>query len=39
MSESPLDFEILGPIRRIEPIAIGRGVRLAGWLKQKYGGQ
>ena len=39
MSEQPRDFEIVGPIREIQIIATGRGVRLANWLKSKYGGR
>ena len=39
MSEGPKDFEIIGPIHSVETIAAGRGVRLAKWLKSRYGGQ
>ncbi len=39
MSERPIEFEIIGPIHAVEVIATGRGVRLAKWLKNKYGGQ
>jgi hypothetical protein len=39
VSEKPLDFEILGPIHSVEVIAAGRGVRLARWLKKRYGGR
>jgi hypothetical protein len=39
VSEKPLDFEILGPISRIEVIAVGRGVRIRGWLKRRFGEQ
>ena len=38
MSEAPDDFKILGSIRDIEIIAVGRGVRIAGFLRDKYGG-
>jgi hypothetical protein len=37
MSETPLDFEILGPIHHVEVIATGRGVRVARWLRTRYG--
>lgn len=31
-------LEILGPIRHIEVIASGRGVKIRRWLKKTYGG-
>jgi len=31
--------EILGPVRHIEVIASGRGVRIRRWLKKTYGGE
>jgi len=39
MAEIPLDFDILGPIHSVEIIASGRAVRLASWLRQRYGGR
>ena len=39
MSETPRDFEIIGPIHSVQVIAIGRGVRLRSWLRQNYGGR
>ena len=38
MSESPKDFKILSAIRDIEVIAVGRGVRIADYLRDRYGG-
>jgi hypothetical protein len=35
----PKLVEVLGPIREIEVIATGRGVRIRRWLKEKYGGK
>ncbi len=32
-----MDFEIIGPIRSIETIATGRGVRIRRYLRQQYG--
>ena len=38
MGEQPTGFKILGPIGRIEVIAVGRGVRIADVLRERYGG-
>lgn len=38
MSGEPDGFKILGSIRDVEIIATGRGVHLAGFLKELYGG-
>jgi hypothetical protein len=35
----PLDFEIIGPIRDAEIIAVGRGVRETKRLRGRYGGR
>jgi hypothetical protein len=32
-----MDFELVGPIREIQPIAIGRGVRERARLRRRYG--
>jgi hypothetical protein len=32
-----MDFELVGPIRGIQPIAIGRGVRERARLRRRYG--
>ena len=32
-----MDFELLGPINEIQPIAIGRGVRERARLRRRYG--
>jgi hypothetical protein len=34
----PDDFEILGPIREVQVIATGRGVRVQRRLRRRYGG-
>lgn len=34
----PTDFEILGPIREVQVIAAGRGVRIQRRLRRNYGG-
>lgn len=39
LSHRPLDFEILGPIRNVEIIASGTGVRVARRLRARYGGR
>ena len=38
VSESPHDFRVLGPMGGIEVIASGRGVRIADFLRNTYGG-
>ncbi len=35
----PTLVEILGPIRDVQVIATGRGIRIRRWLKQQYGGE
>jgi hypothetical protein len=35
----PDRFDLLGPIRNIETIAAGRGVRIRSYLTKKYGGR
>ena len=32
-----MDFELIGNIENIEPIAIGRGIRVVSRLKKQYG--
>jgi hypothetical protein len=32
-----MDFELIGPIREIQPIAIGRGIRELARLRRRYG--
>ena len=32
-----IDFEILGDINAIEPMAVGRGIRDRRWLQRHYG--
>jgi hypothetical protein len=32
-----MDFELVGPIREIQPIAIGRGIRERTRLRRRYG--
>lgn len=32
-----MDFELIGNIENIEPIAIGRGIRVISRLKKQYG--
>ncbi|MFP4583314.1 MAG: hypothetical protein ACLFN9_08020 [Desulfococcaceae bacterium] len=34
-----MDFEIIGAIREIEPIATGRNIRVLSRLKKQYGGE
>jgi hypothetical protein len=33
-----MDFELVGPIRETQPIAVGRGIRGLARLRKRYGG-
>lgn len=39
MAEDPRDFRLLGPVREIEVIARGRGVRIREALRRRHGGR
>ena len=39
MAEQPETFTLFGPIRSIEVIASGRGVRIRGYLLGEFGGR